>query len=444
MAGYAIGRKEEVNGSPPAPTMRVLWVTQLPLPPVTSRQGLPTRVSCGWLAAGLKALVSEAAGVEVICATRSWPAPDPFESDGVTYVTLPSEPSHSGLRGVLQSWADDKQRKAPVAQMRRLMDETGPDIVHVHGTESPNAVGALLAARQTRTPVLVSMQGTVSEIAPVFLAGLRPSDMLAEIASLEFLKGRGVFQSWRGMRHAAVMELEALRLATDTSGRTEWDRDVARRANPSARYWHIDEALRDRFYTVRWHENAEGPPTILAVTSALPYKGIDVLLKAFAQIRESQPCRLQVVGHIVGTPLWPSLARLEARLDLTGQVEWVGSCDAGVVARMLSECAVFVCASRIENSSNSVCEAMLVGAPVVASRVGGTPSLMTHGREGLLFESGDDEALSQAVAQVLHDADLASSLGSRARQAALERHDPIVVAQRLAHVYSCLVTGVGE
>jgi len=421
---------------------RVLWLTNIPLPAVRSRQGLPDIMGGGWLSAALRALVAEAPYLVVVCAARSWPAPEPFDSDGVRYVTLAGEPPSNGWRGVFHAWTNGIREKVPVAEMRRLMDDTRPDMVHVHGTETSNALAALIAAAQTGTPVLVSIQGPVSEYAPLFFAGSRPMDVLSDVGTLDFVKGRGVVHAWWHMRRAAAMELEALRRTTDASGRTDWDREVVRRANPAAHYWHIDEVLRQPFYEVQWRGGAVGTPTILAVTSAAPYKGIDVLLKAFARIRESQPCRLRVVGDIVGTPLWRSLGRLEARLGLTGHVDWIGACEAGDVARMLSECDVFVCASRIENSSNSVCEAMLVGVPVVASRVGGIPSLVTHCQDGLLFESGDDEALSQAVARVLAEKDMARSLGSRARLTALARHDPVAVAHRLACVYSSLVAGV--
>jgi glycosyltransferase involved in cell wall biosynthesis len=435
------GRGEHEGGRAAVRPSRILWVTQRPLPAVRERQGLPPEVSCGWLLAGLDALVAEAEHPDFVCATRSWPAPDPFESGGARYVTIPSPEPLGGWRGVSRAWTNGVGRQAPVDELRRLIDEVRPDLVHMHGTESPVTLGVLLAARQAHVPALVSLQGVVSEIAPVFSAGLTRRDVLAEFGSLEFLKGRGISYVWRSMERAAVTEVAALEYATDVCGRTDWDRDVVRRVNATARYWHVDEVMRTPFYHVRWHGGTEGAPTILAVTSAVPYKGIDVLLNAFARIRASVPCRLRVVGQIVGTPLWRSVSRLESNLGLTGHVEWAGSCEADVVADMLSECDVFVCASRIENSSNSICEAMLVGAPVVASRVGGTPSLVADGEDGLLFESGDDEALGRAIMRILDDDDLAQSLGSRARATALTRHDPTAVARSLGRVYSSLVAG---
>jgi glycosyltransferase involved in cell wall biosynthesis len=422
--------------------MRVLWLVNIPLPPVQARQGLLPSPHGGWLSAMLAALASEARDMEIVCASRAWPAPDPFEYDGVRYVTLPSGPREGGWRGVLAKWAIREDDAPLETQMRRLIAEARPDLIHLHGTEDPHALAVLRAAGTT--PVLVTVQGLVSELVASFYEGLAPTDVIFDVASLEFVKGAGLVHAWRHWKRVAVRELEALGEASDVSGRTNWDHDVVSRANPTARYWHIDEVLQEPFYQTSWRGSMEGEPSMVAVTSASPYKGIDVLLRAFARIRNSHPCRLRVAGQIEGTSLWPSLRRLEGRLGLTGHVDWVGSLGAVEVAEMLSACSVAVCASRLENSSNSVCEAMLVGAPVVASRTGGIPSLVTHEEDGLLFAVGDDQALASAVLRVLNDDNLAQELGTRARQTASARHDQSTVAQRMLDVYAALMSGARE
>lgn len=419
--------------------MRVLWVVNMPLPPVLARQELPPLVSGGWLSAMLTAVVSEARDLEVVCASRAWPVSDPFEHGGVEYVTVPCTPPENGWRGVSQRWVGREDHISLESDMRRLIADTRPDLIHLHGTEEPHALAVLRAAGAI--PVLVSVQGPQSGYLEHFWEGFSLTDVIYELGSLTFVKGGGLVQDWRAMRRAAVRELETLGMATDVSGRTDWDHDLVMRANPSARYWHIDEALREPFYRAKWRGPTKGEPTIVSLTRAWPLKGIDVLLRAFAKIRDREACRLKIVGSIEGTLLWPSLRRLEARLGLTGCVDWMGARGAAEVAEMLSTCSVAVCASRIENSPNSVCEAMLVGAPLVASRAGGIPSLVTHEEEGLLFAVGDDQALASAVLTVLGDDDLARELGTRARRTASARHDPSSVARQILDAYSVLASG---
>jgi glycosyltransferase involved in cell wall biosynthesis len=419
--------------------MRVLWLVNIPLPPVRARQGLPPLPGGGWLSATLTALVSEARDLKVVCASRAWPAPDPFECDGVRYVTLPLGRSEGRWRDVLSNWATREDGASLEAEMRGLIADTRPDLIHLHGTERPYAHAVLRAAGPI--PVLVSLQGSVSECAAHFYEGLAPADVIFDVASLEFVKGRGLVHEWRQLQRAAVREVETLKEVSDVSGRTDWDREMAARTNPRARYWHMDEALRKPFYEARWRGPAEPEPTLVAITSAAPYKGIDVLLRGFARIRGRRTCHLRIVGRIEGTALWPSLRRLEAGLGLTGAVDWAGERSATEVAEILSACSAAVCASRVENSSNSVCEAMLVGAPLVASRTGGIPSLVTHDRDGLLFAAGDDQALASAVLSVLEDDDLARRLGAEGARTASVRHDRSSVANRMLEVYSALTSG---
>jgi len=419
--------------------MRVLWLVNIPLPPVRARQGLPPLPYGGWLSSTLSALVSEAPDLHVVCASREWSDPVRFECDGVEYVTVPRMRPEVGWHGVVSKWTGREERPALESEMRQLIADVQPDLVHLHGTEDPHALAMLRAAGSV--PLLVSVQGLVSELVAGSNEGLSPADLFRDVASVEFLKGRGFVQSRRRWKHVAARELETLAKASDVSGRTDWDRDAVLRANPMARYWHIDEVLRQPFYQVTWRGPTDSVPTIIAVTGPSSNKGIDVLLRAFARIRDRRDCRLRIVGQIEGTPLWPSLQRLEAQLGLTGEVDWAGERSATEVAAMLSMCSVAVCASRLENSSNSVCEAMLVGAPVVASRAGGIPSLLTHEEDGLLFEVGDDQALAGAALAVLDDDHLARRLGARARITASARHDPSSVAKRLLEVYAALVSG---
>jgi glycosyltransferase involved in cell wall biosynthesis len=388
----------------------------------------------GWLGATLRALRVESPELDLVCAAWAWPAAEPFEQDGVSYVTLLARRPQGGIVGVQRRWMSAARVGVPVDAMRHLISQVRPDVVHVHGTEDTNALAMLQVAE--RTPVLVSLQGLVTEIAPVFLDGLEPSDVIADIASVGFIKGQGVIHSFLGMKRAARTEPKALAAATDVIGRTEFDREVALGANPRVRYWHVDEVLREPFYETEWSGLGTDPPVVLAVASAAPYKGIDVLLRAYAILRDRRPCRLVVAGAFAGTSLWRSLDALQSRLGLSGHVEWVGAQDAASVARLVGECSVFASASRIENSSNSVCEAMIVGAPIVATSVGGTSSLLADGESGLLVGSGDPAALASAIERILADEELAARLGRSARIVAAGRHDPTTVARRLLEVYS--------
>ena len=96
---------------------------------------------------------------------------------------------------------------------------------------------------------------------------------------------------------------------------------------------------------------------------------------------------------------------------------------------------VFLSASSMENSSNSLGEAMLLGMPVVSSEVGGIPGMLTHEKEGLMYPAGDIQALAEAVCRIFAEEDAACALGERARERALKTHDAETNFNRLLEIY---------
>ena len=108
-------------------------------------------------------------------------------------------------------------------------------------------------------------------------------------------------------------------------------------------------------------------------------------------------------------------------------------------AAELAAADVFAYPSFIDNSPNSLAEAMLVGAPIVASRVGGIPTLLTDGEQGFLAAAGDAAALAAAVERLLADRAAAARLGSAARAVALARHEPGRITDRTLEIYEDVV-----
>ena len=86
-------------------------------------------------------------------------------------------------------------------------------------------------------------------------------------------------------------------------------------------------------------------------------------------------------------------------------------------------CHTFVCASSLENSPNSVGEAMLLGTPVVASNTGGITSMVEHEKEGLLFEKGNVKELAEAIIRTWEDNSLIDKITAGAKVRARKTHN---------------------
>ncbi len=144
----------------------------------------------------------------------------------------------------------------------------------------------------------------------------------------------------------------------------------------------------------------EGASLVIGTVCALrPEKGLDVLLDAFARIRDARPgLKLAIVGS------GPSASALEARgrsLGLGDSCRFIPAVND--VPEWLHSMDVFVLPSRSESFSNSLMEAMACGRCVVASAVGGNPELVTDGVNGLLFPSEDVPALERCLRSLVEE-----------------------------------------
>ncbi|MEE8167949.1 MAG: glycosyltransferase [Candidatus Hydrothermarchaeales archaeon] len=143
--------------------------------------------------------------------------------------------------------------------------------------------------------------------------------------------------------------------------------------------------------------NIEG--TIIAyIGSLVPQKGVDVLLQAFENVKREIPeAKLVIVGEGREEKKLLRLARKIGLLD----VYFLGQRDD--LNSVLEGSSLLVLPSREEGFGMILLEAMHMGVPVVASRTGGIPEVVGHGKNGLLVERENPEALAKEIISVLKD-----------------------------------------
>ena len=122
-------------------------------------------------------------------------------------------------------------------------------------------------------------------------------------------------------------------------------------------------------------------------------------------------------------------------LKLTENVVFTGVLGASEVARRMCSAHVFVLSSLIENSPNTLAEAMILGVPSVSSFAGGAQDMARDGEEALFFRAEDPAQLAFQIRRVFEDDDLALRLSKNARRRARVTHDPEKNLQRMLSVY---------
>jgi D-inositol-3-phosphate glycosyltransferase len=142
----------------------------------------------------------------------------------------------------------------------------------------------------------------------------------------------------------------------------------------------------------------DGAKVALFAGNLIERKGVDVLVAAFADLHARGLCdRLAIAGD---GPQRELLYAQAAALGVGEAVEFLGAVEAATLAQLMRSADVFVLPSRDEPLGVVLLEAMACGTPVVASRVGGIPEIVTDGC-GVLVEPGDASALAAGMEAVL-------------------------------------------
>jgi glycosyltransferase involved in cell wall biosynthesis len=154
-----------------------------------------------------------------------------------------------------------------------------------------------------------------------------------------------------------------------------------------------------------------GAPVVGTVGRLTSVKRQDLLLKAFAQLRQRIPqAHLLIIGD---GPLKAELQNLAKQFGIEQVTHFVGY--QAEPQKFLHLCDVFALTSASEGIPQALLEACAAGIPAVGSRVGGVPEVIEHGRTGLVFAHGDKDGLTACLVNLLHDPDFARSLAEAAR-----------------------------
>jgi glycosyltransferase involved in cell wall biosynthesis len=177
---------------------------------------------------------------------------------------------------------------------------------------------------------------------------------------------------------------------------------------------------------------------VVHVASFSPEKRHDVALEGFAFASRDVPrLRLLLVGD---GPERGFARKLAGALGIEERVRWLGWRDD--VIRILKVSDIAINTSDREGSPNAVLEALGVGLPVVATRVGGTPELLGRGRGGVLVDPDDSRALGRALVELARAPERRRALGRAGKESVWKRHHPERVVPLVVSLYREAVAGV--
>lgn len=413
--------------------MKVLWFSSHPAPEIVRRAGQGKEGYGGHWTTELLRHVSERNEIELGVAT-AFPGlrESHFKERNVAYFTI-NQPRRFPAFGM---------RTIDIEKCESAIAEFKPDLIHIHGSEF--FYGMVKATGRTNIPTVISIQGLLGPYSTArhFFGPLSPMEIFKSLRLIELPVGLGLVWQYIDIKRGAKREKKILSAVEGLLGRTEWDHAHARVANPNAVYCHVGEIMRPIFYESQWSLDNCERQTIVYTNAGHPRRGTENLLSSMALLRREFPnIRLRLTGRVSERSGYGRFIRRRINeLGLDDRVDFLGYLDSQAITHELLRSHVFAITSYIENSPNSLAEAMLVGMPCIASFVGGIPDMVSNGDTGLLYPVDDVPLLASKIRQVFLDDKLAIRLARNARSVARERHDPRRVTEQLITAYERILT----
>ena len=167
-----------------------------------------------------------------------------------------------------------------------------------------------------------------------------------------------------------------------------------------------------------------------------PKNGIEYLIKSVPYVlREVDNAYFLIAGD--GDKAYGKyLEKLSYEKGVSDNVIFAGKVDNVDMPGYYSSCDVVVLPSLVEATSIAGLEGMACGKPIIGTKVGGIPEIVTNEENGLLVEPTDPQNLAQAIITLLKDQDKRKNLGLNGRKLALDKFDWRVIAQRTVEVYT--------
>ena len=416
--------------------MKVFWLANTPC---GAGKALSLDIQTGGWLTSLEKIINAENDIDLYVSFFYWDkSAGMFKYSNTTYIPIIRASNRSKIQRFIYKSIRPNNDLIETYQIKRIVDEIKPDIIHVHGTEGVFG----LIQMYTDVPVVISIQGLLLPYSAKMYSGV-PADIARRCEGvMAKVLLNSASRMYRDMSLNADREKTILKHARFIIGRTSWDNKITRMLAPSSIYFKGDEIMRDVFYNNKWKKERFGTCVkIVTVMSSGLYKGLETVVETARILKEYHDFDFKwvIIGQkysdyfpkLVGK--WKNVKFSECGISLVGIQDEYG------VAEMMIASDIYCQASHIENSPNSVCEAMLLGMPIIATFAGGTETILKNGEEGVLVQAGDQYSLAASIIMMSNDFDLAAKMGDAAYAKATIRHDKQRISDELISTYKEII-----
>lgn len=236
------------------------------------------------------------------------------------------------------------------------------------------------------------------------------------------------------------MEIETMRCCRYFMGRTEWDKSIVLHFSPCSTYFHCPEAIRNDIYNskLRWQFKRDDTIRLITVSNAGGLKGNEIMLRAAWLLKYK--FRKNIEWKLTTSP--EALRQCEGQTGIKYSdvgIKPIGRIDSSKIPETICNAEMFVHCAIIDNSPNGLCEAQLLGSPIVSTNAGGIPQIVKDNETGFLYPYAEPYALAFKIMELHNDEKKLCQVANNAYKISHERHKPELIAKDLLSIYKEII-----
>lgn len=350
------------------------------------------------------------------------------EKNGVTYYPINLNLKPKDIIKMKFNGNDNWYKKEPL--LKNVIDDFNPDIIHCFGSEWNWG----LISNSIDVPMVLHMQGfsSIYMDANAKVNKRNLSHWYKLIHPRETLQS--IFLKYYDKKRSEI-EYKIMDSCKYFMGRTEWDKDIVKFFSPGSQYYYCSEAIRPVIYDSKekWTYKHDSCIKIITIASAGNLKGNGIILETAKILKR---LGINFVWRVSGNKkTFESFERSTGISAKNVNVQTIGFVDVEGVRQELLNAEMFILPSIMDNSPNSLCEAQLIGTPVIASYVGGIPQLVENNISGILYPYNEPYALAFKILNLHNSPELQKEISRYEIEISHNRHKPQLLAKRLSDIY---------
>jgi len=301
-------------------------------------------------------------------------------------------------------------------EMVRDIVALGPDVCHVHGTNAINKE-IYFALQQHGIKMMLTVHGILHE---------EKKQALLRKPSLKAL-----YQYIVQSRDERELLEAAPKIIVDTAYVEDKLKVYGLKHFPEMHV--IPQGIDDTFYSIQCNPKSN---VILCVGAIAPRKGHIYTVEMFNQLRaKGIDAKLRIIGSLADKAYYEQLQLKISDSPYYDDILLEANLPREELLKAYAEAKLFVLHSREESQGIVFAEAMATGLPVVATKIGGIPFVVTDGKSGLLCPYGDVDVMAQSAELLLTDENIWHEFSATAKEIA-KGYSWLDIANRIVELYN--------